>query len=108
MNAQGEDVVAGTRNPHPIRDMKADLPEAYAVFVDICGKLEDHYREMQDLEFTIEQGKLWMLQTRDGKRTAKAAIKIAVDMANEGLINKEQAVMRVTPEQVDTLLHPSI
>jgi pyruvate,orthophosphate dikinase len=106
MNAQGEDVVAGIRNTQPIANMETDLPAAYAVFVDICHKLEDHYREMQDLEFTIEQGKLWMLQTRDGKRTAKATIKIAVDMANEGLITKEQAVLRVTPEQVDTLLHP--
>ena len=74
--------------------------------MDICDRLEKHYREMQDVEFTIERGKLWMLQTRDGKRTAKAAIKIAVDMANEGLITKEEAVQRVKPEHVDTLLHP--
>ncbi|MCP4358707.1 MAG: pyruvate, phosphate dikinase, partial [Chloroflexi bacterium] len=106
INAQGEDVVAGTRNTEPIANMEQDLPEANAVFVDICAKLEDHYHEMQDLEFTIEQGKLWMLQTRDGKRTAKAAIKIAVDMANEGRITKEQAVLRVSPDDVDTLLHP--
>lgn len=106
MNAQGEDVVAGIRNTSHISSLKGDVPEAYDQFVEICGKLEQHYHEMQDMEFTIEQGKLWMLQTRDGKRTAKAAIKIAVDMANEGLISREQAVLRVTPEQVDTLLHP--
>ncbi|OQY35392.1 MAG: pyruvate, phosphate dikinase [Anaerolineaceae bacterium 4572_5.2] len=106
LNAQGEDVVAGTRTPHPIAEMEKELPEAYAQFLDICDKLEKHYREMQDVEFTIEQGKLWMLQTRDGKRTAAAAIKIAVDMANEGLISKEQAVLRVSPNDVDTLLHP--
>ena len=105
-NAQGEDVVAGIRTPKPISEMEKELPEAYAEFIDICDKLEKHYKEMQDVEFTIEQGKLWMLQTRDGKRTARAAIKIAVDMANEGLITREQAVLRVTPEQVDTLLHP--
>ena len=87
-------------------EMKNELPEAYAEFMDVCAKLEKHYREMQDVEFTIENGKLWMLQTRDGKRTAKAAVTIAVDMANEGLISKEEAVLRVTPEQVDTLLHP--
>jgi pyruvate,orthophosphate dikinase len=106
MNAQGEDVVAGIRNTQPIAEMEADMPEAYAQFVDITEKLEKHYREMQDVEFTIEQGKLWMLQTRDGKRTAKAAIKIAVEMANEGLISKEEAVSRVQPDHVDTLLHP--
>ncbi|RME97144.1 MAG: pyruvate, phosphate dikinase [Chloroflexi bacterium] len=106
INAQGEDVVAGIRNTDPIAKLEQEMPDVYKQFVDICDKLEEHYREMQDMEFTIEQGKLWMLQTRDGKRTAKAAIKIAVDMANEGLITKEQAVLRVTPEQVDTLLHP--
>jgi pyruvate,orthophosphate dikinase len=106
INAQGEDVVAGIRNTDPIAKLNEEMPEVYQEFVAICDKLEDHYRDMQDMEFTIEQGKLWMLQTRDGKRTAKAAIKIAVDMANEGLITKEQAVLRVTPEQVDTLLHP--
>jgi len=106
LNAQGEDVVAGIRNTHPIAQMAEELPEAYAEFVEIADKLEHHYRDMQDVEFTIEHGKLWMLQTRAGKRTARAAIKIAVDMANEGLISKEEAVMRVTPEQVDTLLHP--
>ncbi len=106
LNAQGEDVVAGIRNTKPISQMKEDLPQAYAEFVEIAEKLERHYRDMQDVEFTIERGKLWMLQTRTGKRTARAAIKIAVDMANEGLITREEAVMRVTPEQVDTLLHP--
>ena len=106
LNAQGEDVVAGIRTPSPIEKMAEELPEAYAQFVDITQKLEKHYRDMQDVEFTIERGKLWMLQTRTGKRTAKAAVKIAVDMVNEGLITKEEAVMRVTPEQVDTLLHP--
>jgi pyruvate,orthophosphate dikinase len=106
MNAQGEDVVAGTRNANDVVGMKDELPQAYADFMEVCSKLEKHYREMQDVEFTIEKGKLWMLQTRDGKRTAKAAVKIAVDMANEGLITKEDAVKRVTPKQVDTLLHP--
>ncbi|PID87294.1 MAG: pyruvate, phosphate dikinase [Chloroflexi bacterium] len=106
MNAQGEDVVAGIRNADPIANMEAKLPEAYKDFMDVCEKLEKHYREMQDVEFTIESGKLWMLQTRDGKRTAKAAVSIAVDMAKEGLISKEEAVKRVQPDQVDTLLHP--
>ncbi len=106
LNAQGEDVVAGIRTPSPIEKMAEELPEAYAQFVDIVEKLEKHYRDMQDVEFTIERGKLWMLQTRNGKRTAKAAVKIAVDMVNEGLITKEEAVMRITPSQVDTLLHP--
>ena len=106
LNAQGEDVVAGIRNTEKIDSLAKDMPEAYQQFLDICDKLERHYHEMQDVEFTIEQGKLWMLQTRDGKRTAKAAVKIAVDMANERLISKETAILKVTPEQVDTLLHP--
>ena len=106
MNAQGEDVVAGIRNTKAIKDLHEDSPEAYKQFLDICKKLEDHYRDMQDVEFTIERGRLWMLQTRDGKRTAKAAVKVAVDMVNEDFITKEQAVMRVTPSQVDALLHP--
>ncbi|OQY45492.1 MAG: pyruvate, phosphate dikinase [Anaerolineaceae bacterium 4572_78] len=106
INAQGEDVVAGVRNTEAIADMKKDLPEAFKHFVDICDKLENHYKEIQDVEFTVEDGKLWMLQTRDGKRTAKAAVKIAVDMVNENLIDKKQAVLRVAPEQVNTLLHP--
>jgi len=106
INAQGEDVVAGIRNTLPISQLKSDMPEIYDEFIGICDKLEDHYREMQDVEFTIERRKLWMLQTRDGKRTARAAIKIAVDLANEGLIDRPKAVTRVTPEQVDMLLHP--
>ena len=106
MNAQGEDVVAGIRNTKPIREMKEELPEVYAQFQDITQKLEKHYKDMQDVEFTIENGKLWMLQTRTGKRTAKAAIKIAVEMANEGRIDRETAVMRVEPEQVNQMLHP--
>ncbi len=106
INAQGEDVVAGIRTPQNVSVMAKDLPSAYEQFIDICGILENHYHDMQDVEFTIEKGRLWMLQTRNGKRTAAAAIKIAVDMANEGLITKEQAMMRVTPAQVDSLLHP--
>jgi len=106
MNAQGEDVVAGIRNTKPITEMKEELPEVYKQFQEITQKLEKHYEDMQDVEFTIENGKLWMLQTRTGKRTAKAAIKIAVDMANEGLIDKETAVMRVEPDQVNQMLHP--
>ncbi len=106
MNAQGEDVVAGIRNAEDVAKMSNELPEAYKDFMDVCAKLEKHYKEMQDVEFTIENGKLWMLQTRDGKRTAKAAVTIAVDLQKEGLISKETAVRRVQPEQVDTLLHP--
>jgi len=106
LNAQGEDVVAGIRNTEKIENLAKQLPEAYKQFLEICEKLERHYRDMQDVEFTIERGRLWMLQTRNGKRTARAAVKIAVDMVNEGLITKEEAVLRVSPEQVDTLLHP--
>lgn len=106
LNAQGEDVVAGIRNAEKIDQLNSKMPEAYRQFMQITDRLETHYREMQDVEFTIEHGKLWMLQTRNGKRTAKAAVKIAVDMANEGLIKKDEAILRVTPEQVDTLLHP--
>ncbi len=106
VNAQGEDVVAGIRTPKPIDELKKEMPQAYEQLLEIREILERHYKDMQDIEFTIERGKLWMLQTRNGKRTARAAIKIAVDMAKEGLISKEEAVMRVTPEQVDTLLHP--
>jgi pyruvate,orthophosphate dikinase len=106
LNAQGEDVVAGIRNADPIEHLADQMPKAYKQFMDITAKLEKHYKDMQDVEFTIERSKLWMLQTRNGKRTAKAAVKIAVDMANEGLITKEQAVLRVTPENVDALLHP--
>ncbi len=106
LNAQGEDVVAGIRTPKPIAELEKEMPDVYAQFVEICQKLEKHYREMQDVEFTIERGKLWMLQTRNGKRTAKAAVKIAVDLANEGIIDRRTAVQRVTPDQVDMLLHP--
>ncbi|MFC2025673.1 pyruvate, phosphate dikinase [Chloroflexota bacterium] len=106
LNAQGEDVVAGIRNTKKIQNLADDMPEVYKEFLDICDKLELHYKDMQDVEFTIEKGKLWMLQTRTGKRTAKSEVTIAVEMANEGLITREQAVLRVSPEQVDTLLHP--
>jgi pyruvate,orthophosphate dikinase len=106
LNAQGEDVVAGIRNAEDIQHLEEDMPEVYEEFQDITQKLEEHYKEVQDVEFTIENGKLWMLQTRDGKRTAKAAVKIAVDFTNEGLIPKTEAVSRIEPYQVDTLLHP--
>ncbi|MFN2290346.1 MAG: pyruvate, phosphate dikinase [Anaerolineae bacterium] len=106
LNAQGEDVVAGIRNTKDIEELQDEMPEVYQEFVQICDRLEHHYREMQDVEFTIERGKLWMLQTRNGKRTAKAAIKIAVDMTSEALISKEEAVQRVRPQHVDALLHP--
>ena len=106
LNAQGEDVVAGIRTPLPVDELEKQLPEAYHQLVQICDLLERHYRDMQDMEFTIERGKLWMLQTRTGKRTAAAAVKIAVDMVKEGLITKEEALMRVTPDQVDQFLHP--
>jgi pyruvate,orthophosphate dikinase len=106
LNAQGEDVVAGIRNADPIANLDKNMPAVYKQFMQITNRLEKHYKEMQDVEFTIERGKLWMLQTRNGKRTAKAAVKIAVDMANEKLISKEEAVLRVRPEDVDTLLHP--
>jgi pyruvate,orthophosphate dikinase len=105
-NAQGEDVVAGVRMTKPIEQLRDEMPAAYAEFEAIVGKLEHHYHDMQDVEFTIERGKLWMLQTRDAKRTAQAAVRIAVDMVNEGLITREQAVLRVSPEQVDFFLHP--
>jgi pyruvate,orthophosphate dikinase len=105
-NAQGEDVVAGIRNANPIESMKERMPAAYDEFMKITARLEKHYKDMQDVEFTIERGKLWMLQTRNGKRTAQSAVKLAVDMANEGLITKDEAVERITPENVDTLLHP--
>jgi len=106
LNAQGEDVVAGIRNTNPIAQLAGEMPEAYKQFLEITDKLEQHYKDMQDVEFTIEHNRLWMLQTRNGKRTAKAAVKIAVDMANEGLISKEEAILRVTTDNVDTLLHP--
>ncbi len=106
MNAQGEDVVAGIRLTENIQNLKNELPDAYAEFEQICRDLETHYRDMQDVEFTVEKSKLWMLQTRDGKRTAQSAVRIAVDMVEEGLITKEEAVLRVTPEQIDFFLHP--
>ncbi len=107
MNAQGEDVVAGIRTPYPIEKMKEINPEAYNQFIEIAEKLEKHYKDMQDMEFTIERGKLFMLQTRNGKRTAGAALKIAVDLVNEGMLTKEEAILKVDPKQLDTLLHPN-
>jgi pyruvate,orthophosphate dikinase len=106
INAQGEDVVAGIRLTNEISQLKTEMPEAYAEFEKISKKLDLHYRDMQDVEFTIEKGKFWMLQTRDGKRTAQAAVRIAVEMVEEGSITREEAVMRVTPDQVDFFLHP--
>ena len=105
-NAQGEDVVAGTRTPIPIVEMKEQQPELYKELEAIAETVEGHYKDMQDMEFTVEKGKLWILQTRTGKRTARSAIKIAVDMAREGLIDKKMAVKRITPNNVDQLLHP--
>jgi pyruvate,orthophosphate dikinase len=105
-NAQGEDVVAGIRTPLPISELEREMPHLYEQFIGICANLEDFYHNMQDTEFTIEQGKLWMLQTRDGKRTAQAAIKIASDMVEEGLVTKSEAVMMVDPAQLDQILHP--
>ncbi len=105
-NAQGEDVVAGIRLTKDINQLIKELPEAYAEFLGIAKRLEQHYREMQDMEFTIERGKLWMLQTRSGKRSAQAAVRIATDMAEEKLITREEAVLRVSPEQVDFFMHP--
>ncbi|HNT54222.1 MAG TPA: pyruvate, phosphate dikinase [Anaerolineaceae bacterium] len=106
LNAQGEDVVAGIRNTDPVQKMGETLPEAYEEFLKICAILEKHYKDLQDMEFTIERGRLWMLQTRNGKRTARAAVRVAVEMVAEGLITKEEALLRVTPKQVDALLHP--
>ncbi len=108
INAQGEDVVAGIRTPQPIDALEQDMPQVYKQFAGICSLLEQHYRNMQDIEFTIERGKLWMLQTRNGKRTAQAAIKIAVDMVDEGLITRDEAILRVEPGQLDQLLHRRI
>ena len=106
MNAQGEDVVAGVRTPSPIAKLAEVMPEVYEQFVGICATLEDHYRDMQDMEFTIEDKKLYMLQTRNGKRTAKAALKIACDLVDEGMISEKQAVAMIDPRNLDTLLHP--
>jgi len=108
LSAQGEDVVAGIRTPNPIKELEKEMPKIYKQLLAVSKKLEKHYRDMQDVEFTIESGKLYMLQTRDGKRTAMAAVRIAVDMAKEGIISKEEAIMRVKPEQVGQLLHRQI
>ena len=105
-NAQGEDVVAGVRTPMHISEMEQKFPEAFAQFKQVCATLEDHYRDMQDMEFTVESGKLYMLQTRNGKRTAQAALKIACDLVDEGMIDKKQAVAMIDPRNLDTLLHP--
>ena len=105
MNAQGEDVVAGIRTPQPIATLAQENAEIYSQFVEICALLESHYRDMQDIEFTIERGKLYMLQTRNGKRTASAAIRVAVELFREGMITKEEAIMRIEPDQLDHLLH---
>lgn len=106
VNAQGEDVVAGVRTPMPIAKMAEEFPDAFKQFTEVCATLEDHYRDMQDMEFTVEAGKLYMLQTRNGKRTAKAALKIACDLVDEGMIDKKQAVAMIDPRNLDTLLHP--
>ena len=108
LNAQGEDVVAGTRTPNPISQLKKELPKVYEEFASITGLLEKHYRDMQDCEFTIERGKLWMLQTRTGKRSGAAAVRMAVEMVGEKVIDRATAVQRVTPEQLDQLLHPTV
>ncbi|MBP5617973.1 MAG: pyruvate, phosphate dikinase, partial [Clostridia bacterium] len=105
-NAQGEDVVAGVRTPMPISQMAEKFPQAYADFVKVCNTLETHYRDMQDMEFTVENGKLYMLQTRNGKRTAQAALKIACDLVDEGMIDEKTAVSMIEPRNLDTLLHP--
>ncbi len=107
INAQGEDVVAGIRTPQPITKLKEDLPQVYEEFMQIAEKLEDHYKDMQDMEFTIEEGKLYFLQTRNGKRTAEAAINIACDLVDEGVIDKEEAVLRIEAKSLDQLLHPT-
>src|SRR5207249_4826290 len=104
-NAQGEDVVAGVRTPRPIADLEQEMPQAYRQLHDITTRLEQHYRDVQDFEFTIQEGRLFMLQTRAGKRTGPAAVKIAVDMVNEGLISPTEALQRVEPEQLNQLLH---
>ena len=106
MNAQGEDVVAGVRTPQPIAELQAVMPEVYDQFVGVCNKLETHYRDMQDMEFTIQDRKLFMLQTRNGKRTAQAALKIACDLVDEGMRTEEEAVAMIDPRNLDTLLHP--
>ena len=106
VNAQGEDVVAGVRTPMPIAEMEKKFPEAFAQFCEVCKTLENHYRDMQDMEFTVEEGKLYMLQTRNGKRTAQAALKIACDLVDEGMRTEQEAVLMIDPRNLDTLLHP--
>ncbi len=108
LNAQGEDVVAGIRTPKPIEELAKDLPQAYQQFMDVCALLEKHYRDVQDVEFTIEHGRLYLLQTRSGKRTAQAAVKIAVDMVREKLITKDEALLRTEPASLEQLLHPRL
>ena len=108
VNAQGEDVVAGIRTPRPLADMREVLPEAYDELIDTMHRMEAHYRDMQDMEFTVENGKLFLLQTRNGKRTAAAALKVASDLVDEGVITKEEALLRIEPDQLDQLLHPAI
>src|SRR5574344_1158376 len=106
INAQGEDVVAGVRTPQPITQLEQDLPECYKEFIKIATKLENHYKDMQDMEFTIQEGKLYFLQTRNGKRTAPAAINIACDLVDEGMIDEKEAVLRIEAKSLDQLLHP--
>ena len=108
MNAQGEDVVAGIRTPEPLSRLESDDPRVYGQLVAVKEKLEKHYADMQDMEFTIQDGRLFLLQTRNGKRTGKAAVKIAVDLVNEGLIDRNTAIMRVSSDHLDQILHPMI
>ena len=107
INAQGEDVVAGVRTPQPITQLENDMPDCYKQFMDLAMKLEKHFRDMQDMEFTIEEGKLYFLQTRNGKRTAPAALQIACDLVDEGMITEEEAVVRIEAKSLDQLLHPT-
>src|SRR5207253_10098184 len=108
VNAQGEDVVAGIRTPQPVEEMRERLPEAYEQLLETMARLEQHYRDMQDIEFTVEEGRLYLLQTRSAKRTAAAAVKAAVDMTAEGLITRDEAIVRIDPASLDQLLHPMI
>ena len=108
LDAQGEDVVAGIRTPQPLEAMRSSLPKAFEQLVDTMRRLEEHYRDMQDIEFTVEDEQLFLLQTRSAKRTAAAALKAAVTMAGEGLISREEAIVRIDPAQLDQLLHPMI
>ena len=107
MNAQGEDVVAGIRTPKPISDLERDMPEAYKALCETADTLERHFRNMQDIEFTIERGKLFMLQTRNGKRTAQAAMQVAVDMVEEGIVTRDQALLLIDAKQLNVVLHPT-